>query len=257
MLRSPDAPLLRSLEDLAALSEKQGILEVKPFKRWKDKRWKNRIFSLRICNSGEVLDIYEFLDTIPKTAREHATKIEFIVRSIVSVDGVGLASEEELAAFNTSIDQELSKLEYLRLWARNLEHFVLDHFYLLYSALQLKQMRQVQGEALCDSCGQVFVEDTLPEESKEIFFSTSEIVCGPCLKLGKINEENYDFEKEVARSFEKLEEEKPKEETQVSVKKEPGYNCNFCNKEFEELEELTTHREACESEQNKEDSLHK
>ena len=203
MLNTPDTPLLRSLEDLAALSSNSGLIEVKPFRDW-DSSWKHKIFKMRLCNAGEMLDIGEFLSKYPNTVRDQALRIEILIRAIHTIDGQFLAPPEDLKKYNETHNTELSTLDYLRIWALNLEQLVLDRLYMIYTGLQAKQLRKMNNQLLCDVTGGVF--DTMPEGAEYIEYSTSEILSKEGMEQIKSNDidvaHTYDvvtLEKEVAK----------------------------------------------------------
>jgi hypothetical protein len=129
---------------------------------------------MRLCNSGEMLDIGEFLSKYPDTAKEQANKIEILIRSLFTVEGQPLAPEEDVKKYNTTHNTDISKLQYLRLWAINLEQLVVDRLYAAYTGLQAKQLRKVNGQYMCDVTAKVF--STIPEGAIPIFYSISEII---------------------------------------------------------------------------------
>jgi hypothetical protein len=79
--------LLKSLEDLGSLSENSGLYDIKPFRDWKGTNWRNKVFSMRLCNAGEIQDIDTYISDIPEQARIQATKLETIIRSIFAIEG--------------------------------------------------------------------------------------------------------------------------------------------------------------------------
>ncbi len=223
-------PLLSSLENLGALSSKFGILEIKPFRDWKDAIWKHKVFSMRLCNSGEMLSIYSYLESIPNYARVQATKIEVLIRSLYAINEQPLVSAESLASYNDTHKTQLSTLDFMRLWTGNLEQVVLDRLDMVYGGLQLKQERQLQGIYLCGNCENTFTK--IPEGSKTLKYSLSEIVCSSCLKGMKEEDlAEFDFEgtaesTSVEKSFNEI----------------PKFICPDCQLELPDRESFTEHR---------------
>jgi hypothetical protein len=226
-------PLLSSLENLGALSENFGLLEIKPFRDWSDHIWKNKIFSLRLCNAGEMLSIYSQLANFPEIARVQATKIEIIIRSIYTIADQPLISPEALAQYNDSHKSQLTTLEFLRQWVGNLEQIVIDRLDMIYGGLQLKQERQLQGVSLCANCENQFTE--LPEGSKKLKYSLAEIVCGNCIKEIK-DFSDFDFGETVPSTA-------PEESSPVP--EVVSFTCPDCQKELPDRESFNTHRSTC------------
>ena len=243
MEKIPDSLLLRQLEDLAGLSKKTGLIEIKPFRLWKgDSYWSNVKFKMRLCNAGEVLEVASYGDKYSSNAQEKAVKIEIVIRSIYEIDNQVLGSSEEVNKYNETHNTSLTRIEYLRIWANNLEQLVIDTLYNTYVSLQMKQVRLVFNQAMCENCGTVYERDKLPEGSREIMYSTGEIICSSC--LSDIHEGEVDF---------KLKENKPREESSFNIveekeeeilEKSSSYIC-MCKKEFDTFEEFTTHRAEC------------
>ena len=175
MLNAPKSPLLDILERLAALSnEEGGLVKIKPFRDWKGSTWQNKIFTMRLLNAGEMLEVYEYCSKFTGNAKEQAYYIEILIRSLYSVDGVSLAPEEEVAKYNKACNVNLSKLEYLRLWAGNLEQIVVLRLHSIYDQLQLKQIRLVNDQYLCEASGVTY--DSLPEGCRKIKYGIGEIL---------------------------------------------------------------------------------
>ena len=245
MEKIPDSLLLRQLEDLAGLSKKTGLIEIKPFRLWKgDSYWSNVIFKMRLCNAGEVLDVASHGDKHSSNAQEKAVKIEIVIRSIYEIDNQILGSSEEVNKYNEMHNTSLTRIEYLRIWANNLEQLVIDTLYNTYVSLQMKQVRLVFNQVMCENCGTVYERDKLPEGSKEILYSTGEIICNSCLM--EIDREEVDFKikenkSQEEPSFSKVEE---IEEEEEKIEKTSSYIC-MCKKEFDTFEEFTTHRTEC------------
>jgi len=237
--------LLRQLENLGALSERNGLIEIKPFKSWKgNPYWAEAIFKVRLCNAGEVLDISSYADQFSQDAKERVIKIDTVVRSLYEINNVTIGSTEEISKYNQRHNVNLTRLEYLRNWAKDLEQLVVDVLYTNYIGLQLKQVRLVTDQVMCDVCGQTYEKELLPPGSKETIYSIGEIVCGNCIT--SINEEDFDF-----KELTPLQKETP-EEIPLSIeeplknigKEEAPYIC-ACNKEFYTLEEFVEHRTGC------------
>jgi hypothetical protein len=174
MVIAPDTPLLRSLEDLASLSEDYGLIKIKPFRDWRGSTFSPKIFKMRLCNSGEMLDIGEALDKYPKTAIDQALKLEVLIRSLFSIDGHPLVEDSDVHKYNTEHSTDIDKLQFLRLWSLNLEQLVIDRLYSIYGELQLKQLRKVNGQYMCEMTREVY--DTIPEGAYELKYAIGEII---------------------------------------------------------------------------------
>ena len=238
MLNSPQSPLLNTLERLGALSEDSGgLIKIKPFKDWKGSSWQHKILSMRLLNAGEMLEVYDYCEKYEGEAKTQAYMIEIVLRSLYMVDGQMLASDDEVLKFNQNNKTSLNRVEYLRLWAVNLEQVVIARLHSIYEQLQLKQIRIVNGQYLCEVSGQTL--DKIPENSRILKYGIGEIVSGESLKIPNLDLSIYNFEDEVAPSFVK-----PVETFVETPQKEFNYICH-CNQGFDLLEEFTSHRENC------------
>lgn len=234
--------LLTQLENLAALTRRNGLLEIKPFRTWKgNKDWSKAIFTMRLCNAGEVLDIASYSDQFTTDAKEKAIKIDTVIRSLYEINGINVVSPEELSKYNQNHNTNLTRIERLRIWAKDLEQLVIDVLYNTYVGLQLKQVRLVTDQMMCESCGMYYEKEKLPEGSKYIKYSVGEIVCNECLKTVPLNE--FDFEEELKLEIKQNESEEKVSEQQT-YKEEASYIC-ACKSEFNTLEEFTSHRVNC------------
>jgi hypothetical protein len=225
-------PLLSSLENLGALSENFGLLEVKPFRDWVDHIWKNKIFSMRLCNAGEMLAIYSYLANFPDIARIQATKIEVLIRSIYTIADQPLISAESLAQYNDTHKSQLTTLDFLRQWVGNLEQVVIDRLDMVYGGLQLKQERQLQGISLCGNCENQFTQ--IPEGSKTLKYSLSEIVCSSCVKA-LTDFSDFDFGETVL----------PIVTASHTVEESVSFKCPDCQEELPDRESFNSHRSTC------------
>jgi hypothetical protein len=235
--------LLQSLEDLGSLSENSGLYEIKPFRDWKGTNWRNRIFSMRLCNAGEVQDIDTFISDIPEQARIQSTKLETILRSVYSIDGRITLSPEDLVAYNAKADTNLSQLQLLRIWSRNLEQIVVNRLDAVYGGLELKQVRQLQHMLMCESCGTVYGD--MPTGARKLKYCLGELLCEQCLTSADLSIYEFDEVPVVSKepSAPQTVKAAPVREMGKSFEYEP-YIC-ACGKELETLEEFTQHREAC------------
>ncbi len=188
-IQSP-SPLLQIFEDLGTLNE-NGLIDIKPFRDWKGFKWKDKIFTMRLCNAGETLDILSYVNKIEENGRGQAIKQEIAIRSIFSIDNRPLITAEELKTYNDNNHTKLSELQYLRTWIRNIEQIILDRIDVVYSGLQLKQIRELQGNCLCERCGGVWERKELIENTRFIKYSLGEIICGQCMEVIEGNE--FDF----------------------------------------------------------------
>ena len=237
---------LQSLEDLAQLAEDYGLVEIKPFRDWQASPYRSKIFKMRLCNAGEILEISSYCDTVPQSARVQATKLELLIRSVWSIDDKRLLAEEDLSKYNADHKSSMTVLDYMRLWARNLEQIVVDRLESVYDGLQQKQLRRIQGVYLCEVCtGQFF---DLPEGTKKLKFSLGEIICPTCLSTMLPDTLSiYDFSEST--DVRPRPTSRPAEERPPVVEEERsfggnGYKCD-CGEEFDSLEDFTTHRETC------------
>jgi hypothetical protein len=237
------SPLLRSLEDLGALTDRAGLFEVKPFRDWRGTPWRHKIFSMRLCNAGESFDIDSYLNDVPENARIEGRKFEFLIRSVFAIDGKILLTPEELQTYNTTTKADLTHLQYLRMWVRNLEQLVVNRLDAVYGGLELKQVRHLQKIVLCEGCGTTY--HTVPEGSKKLKYSLGEILCPHCLT--QLDGDDYDVDDTVV--VKKEEESTPKTPPPPGAEEGASftfqsYSCG-CGKEIESLEELVSHRETC------------
>jgi len=241
MLNTPDTPLLRSLEDLAALSSNSGLIEVKPFRDW-DSSWKHKIFKMRLCNAGEMLDIGEFLSKYPGTVRDQALRIEILIRAMYTIDDQPLAPEEDVKKYNDTHNVDLSKLEYLRIWALNLEQVVLDRLYVIYTGLQAKQLRKMNNQLLCDVTGAVF--DTPPDGAVYIEYSTSEILSNDGIEQINSNDIEvshiYDVTGQEDTAVDEIDEQETTDSTEIPTSP-PSDELKFIDQESGE--EYSSHEE--------------
>ena len=239
--------ILHQLTNLAALSERNGLIEIKPFKSWKkDKYWAEAIFKIRLLNAGEILDVASYSDQFSQDAKEKAVKIDTVARCLYEINGIPIGSSEELIKYNERHNSKLTRLEYLRNWVKDLEQLVLDYLYTNYVGLQMKQVRLVTNQQTCEICGQVWEKENTPPGSKETKYSVGEIVCGNCIKEGLFNKNDFDFfEENKNESFNIPSLEEKQEETlNKEVSKETPYTC-VCNQEFDTLEKFVEHRSEC------------
>ncbi len=184
---------------------------------------------MRLCNAGEMLSIYSYLESIPNYARVQATKIEVLIRSLYAINEQPLVSAEALAKYNESYKAQLSSLEFMRLWTANLEQVVLDRLDMVYGGLQLKQERKLQGIYLCGNCESTFT--ALPEGSKKLKYSLAEIVCGSCIKEMKEEDlKEFDFEGIQSTS------------SDSSVETVTEFICPDCQKKLPDRESYNEHR---------------
>jgi len=233
-------PLLQSLEELGAESKEFGLYSIKPFKDWVSSIWREKIFKMRLCNAGDLLDIFEQCQTTSPDAKIHAMRIEVLIRSIYSIDEHPLISPEELKKYNDDTNTNLSGYEFLRMWMKNLEQVVIERLDVIYSALQLKQLRGLRGEFQCGHCGSIHY--SIPPNSKLTRYMACEFVEEECLTL--INHSLYDFEpdvkkKDVSKEF--------NTSVQEILQDKDDYTCSICTKTFKTIEELNHHRLTCSS----------
>lgn len=250
----PDAQLLIQLENLAALSNNSGLIEIKPFRNWKGTPyWANAIFKMRLCNSDETLEIASQCAQFPIDAKDRVNKRETLIRSIYAINEITIAGVDELAKYNNKHNTNLGRIEYLRIWIGNLEQLVTDTLFDVYIGLQMKQLRLVLNQCVCESCGQPYDKSDLPKDSKKIFYSIGEIVCGNCIEHIDLLE--FDFNEKQTQTIEPVIQTElvknndltsnPGQSTETSIEEESApYTC-VCGKEFNILEEFVDHRTGC------------
>ena len=236
MLIKTNTPLLQIFEDLGSLSKNFGLYKVKPFRDWKGSEWQHKILTMRLCNVGEMIDIASYCNDIPEAARTHVTRVEILIRSIWAIDDRVLLTPEELKEFNEANNTELTTIEYLRNWCRNLEEILLERLDAVYGGLQLKQLRMLQGNHMCERCGTVVSE--VSTGSLKLKYTLSEILCPTCTPTA--DPKDYDIAQEapVTQSFQDF---RPDVEVPLMV---PSYICD-CKLTFETFEEYTSHRTTC------------
>ena len=241
MLNSPQSPLLSELERLAALTDTEGgILRIKPFRDWKGTLWQNKLFQMRLLNAGEMLEVYDYCEKYQGNAKDQAFYIEIIIRSLFGIDESILASDEEVLKYNEQCKTKLSRVEYLRLWAGNLEQVVLLRLYSIYEQLQAKQIRKLNDQYLCEVTGKI--SDKLQEGDKIIDYGIGEIISKEGLEQKDLDLSIYNLEDTKKES---IEIEQVQVETVGSIEKDLSYMCTFCEEKFSTVEELAQHRENC------------
>lgn len=175
MLNGVRNPVLRSLEDLAALTDNTGLVHIRPFRDWKNaSKWQNSLFTLRLCNAGEGLDIATYLNSVPETARTYAMKLETVIRMIYEINNTQIASDEEVSTFSQQFGKTLTRIDYLRLWITNVEKVVVDRLYSIYEQLQEKQKRLINGQFMCEITGDVYTD--FPEKAIVVHNCLGEIL---------------------------------------------------------------------------------
>lgn len=240
--------LLQSLEELGSLTKEFGLYSLKPFNDWKSSIWSKKVFKMRLCNAGELLDIFSQCQTVAENAKVQAMKIELLIRAIYSIDDRPLVTKEELEKFNDDNNLELSMFEFLRMWLKNLEQVVIERLDLIYHALQTKQLRQLEGKLMCGHCGQHY--SSFPEGAKRTKHMLCEIVDKEC--LSEIDPELYEFVEES--TLKKVDtEEKAEVAFEGSIKAKNlsiasevlKYKCTQCGESFKDPEALNDHRIVC------------
>jgi hypothetical protein len=232
------SPLLRSLEDLGAISTNYGIYQVKPFKDWKNTPWKDKVFSMRLCNAGEVLNIDKMSFNENPDTKIQQLKFELLIRSILYIDDRALITPEELKMYNETHNSAFCELDLLRIWIRNLEQIVLDRLDGVYGGLQLKQIRLLNGIKMCNVCSQEF--SSPPNNSINLKYDLTEIICGNCVPL--IDKSLFDIdEPEVV-----VQKKEPEKNLSTIVPSTiAAHTCNLCGKEFDIFEEYSSHIQTC------------
>jgi hypothetical protein len=211
--------ILKEFEDLGALSSNGGLIKIKPFRDWVQSSWAKKIFELRLCNTGEIIDIYKELDTVPVYARELSSKIEFIIRSIYSIDTRIFSPEDEVQKYNEMNNTNLTRIEYLRAWIKNVEGVVINRMYAIYELLEVKQIRLLSNQVLCEITGKTFPKEEIPEGSILINNCLGEIITKEGLEMEGINIEVYEEDMIIIKDkSEKLKENLYKDKEQMDDK---------------------------------------
>jgi len=194
----PASTLLEYFEELGAFNG-TGIIDIKPFRDWRGSRWQHKIFTFRLCNAGEMLDIGETVSKYSETARMQAYRIETLIKSIFKIDGRPLITAEELAAFNTENNSSLSSDEYLRMWFRNVEDVVISRLDAVVNALKEKQIRALNGIYACEVSTREYRE--IPQGAAVIKYSLGEIIEPQYIEDSKVivngeelSPDNYDID---------------------------------------------------------------
>ena len=182
--------ILKVLTELTALTP-TGVTILKPFRPWFGLPiWRNRTVGIRLLNAQEIQEAMNFINDTAGLAQDQALKKELVARSLWSVDGSFVVTDEELKVYNEEHRSELTQLEYKRIFVNAFEQYLIDYLYGLYVELQGKQNRKIFGLQQCAVCKKVYA--TLPADVKQIRFSTAEIVCGECMSSVK-EEDGFDF----------------------------------------------------------------
>ena len=180
------SPLLDSLVALGAFNG-NGLIDIKPFRDWKASPWKDKVFTMRLCNAGEVEDILKDVADVPENARPQALKQEILIRAIFQVDGRALVTQEELKEYNDKHNTDVSSLQYLRIWIRDLEDVVVNRLDAIYQALTIKQIRYLQDQEMCEKCSNLF--DKNKNSGPKIKYCLGEILCSDCYNPEEDDEE--------------------------------------------------------------------
>jgi hypothetical protein len=232
-----DITVLKALQDIGALTDNFGLYEVKPFKDWPGSNWVDAVFTYRLLNTGEMLEILRKVANEVSDAKDSYKRLEILSSAIWSIDGHALAAEEEIVNYNTKNNTSLTLHEYIVNWMHNLEDIVVTRLDAVYAGLQIKQIRLLQGVSLCDVCGTIFKQ--IPVGSAIIKHTISEIICVDCLP--QVDKAYYDIDRIVSN---------PVIHTEASDTDTPESKSNYaclCGKEFTDIESYTTHIQSCES----------
>lgn len=235
---------LTSLEDLGSFTE-SGIFYIQPFRDWKATDWWMRVFGMRICNAGVLVDILHQVGAYSEIAREKALALHVLSHSIDSIDNQPIIELAALDAFNKKAGAQLTPYAYLQLYLQNLEDVVIERLNFVYGGLQLKQQRLLRGIYLCDICGKDY--SPRPDGSLTPKYTLTDIVCPTCATEDILSQ--YEFEERVVVQ----EEAAPApvvsrpvpEEVPISSFTAPvddSWICSTCNQPFNTFEELQAHR---------------
>jgi len=130
----------------------------------------------------------------------------------------------------------------LRIWVKNIEQITLDRLDAVYAALQMKQIRKLQGVNICDSCATTY--SVVPEGSVYLKYSISEIICSTC--LSEVNMDDYDT---IKMGVKGVSTEEKSDELSSTSTEEPSFSFqNYvceCGEELESVEAFAAHRETC------------
>jgi hypothetical protein len=214
---------------------------------------------MRLVNAGEILQITEYTSKFDDTTKVAATKHELIIRSVWKIDGQELASAEKVQEYNKTHNTELTTLEYLRIWSRNLEQIVINMLDSTIGELQLKQVRLLQGISQCGVCGRAFAE--VPDGSQELLYSVNEIICSDCyeeLKLQPDRLKDWDYQAMVqspvvedttVKSKDQQEDKSSTPPKNTDNKVDPSQDLEYyycsCGEKFTDLKYYISHRDSC------------
>lgn len=257
-MRSPLTPAdilplnrtLTTLEDLGSFAE-SGVFYVKPFRDWLATPWTQRIFGMRICNAGEVVEVLHQIAAYTDPARDKAAVFQVLSRALVSIDEQPVVDLDALDAFNKKANASLTPQSYLQLYFQNLEDAVVERLNFVYGGLQLKQQRLLRGVQLCDACGKEYTQPSA--RHLDLKYTLTEILCEECrtpeLEQMYAAAKLIEVPKEVIAPV-------PVPVPNASVPATPAESsgsfavpedndwiCPSCNKPFTTFEEFQKHRE--------------
>jgi predicted Zn-ribbon and HTH transcriptional regulator len=232
-----DITVLKALQNIGALTDNFGLYKVKPFKDWPGSKWENAIFTYRLLNTGEMLDILRKVSNEPLDVKDLYKRLEILANAIWSIDERALVTEEDIVSYNAKNNTSLTVHEYIVNWMHNLEDVVITRLEAVYAGLQIKQIRLLQGVSLCDVCGTIFKK--IPAGSAIVEHTISEIVCISCLP--QIEKSYYDI-------IEIADDAVVNPETaDIAVPETKSNHACICGEEFPDIESYTTHIQSCES----------
>jgi hypothetical protein len=242
------SPLLNAFQNLGAISSNYGLYKIKPFRDWSGTGWQHKIFTFRLCNTGEVLEILKSAPDLIGEARTHYKKLEFLSRAIWEIDGSPIVTSEEVNDYNNRHHTELTLHEFVINWMHNLEDIIVERLDAIYAGLQVKQIRLLQGLNLCPDCGNVFKD--IPDGSLALDYALGEIICTDC--VASVDRSLYDFKPvniatTVAVSSEEALNDKDVNSDAVNTEStvDMPYICR-CEKGFPDVESYQSHIQVCE-----------
>lgn len=163
--------ILRNLEELGNVGDSSGIIYVKPFRLWsRSCKWDNAIFGMRLCNAGEIIEIFQSLDNnLNQEAKDLKYKVEILMRSIIYINNIPVFIPKNL----DSNDQEDYYYE-IKNHLYNLEKVVFEHLFLTYKAIEDKQLRLLNDKYMCEICG--VIEMSIPQDAIRFRYGIGEFI---------------------------------------------------------------------------------
>jgi len=112
----------------------------KPFKDWKNSRLQNVEVTMRLLTAGENDDITSSIGSLPITSQISKIIMEQLARSLVTINGEAVASEENVRKYNESHNlegnQKITATELVVMKLKDMDQSIIDVLNNEYSNLQ-------------------------------------------------------------------------------------------------------------------------